>query len=450
MPSRSYPRIGHWVEWIYVIDLDQNVFHITNKNDSEEFAIGGSPDFRLDHIPRWFFGPEWAPADLDREGPNPLMTGSSLNVPIEYWADYLLDIPAPKPELLELFRSFSPQPAPVLSVPPAAHVPAWRRLQLQLLHKLAKFFLRSFHDTCSSRKRSPFVLQQLAYAVLGLTRGAAMIKFRSTNTPHKRLHRSPRWGTQTPNWEPPSTDSYWLSGVLILLDENIHCSAAQPTAIARAVQLACPTHDSPDAVAVIFSVRCIIIVNIHQTPQGPEVSHSVDLPLLDFGNLDGAPGREYLELTKDVKCDTPGTQALMDLFSARFPVPRRPLSRPRTLPTEICEQIFRCADYTSQCALEQSCLLFREIAGQYPRIGEWTLIKCIGDDDFVGFQGSSQSEHVVQLEDLFVDPKTIGKDRGLKGESSGCEVGIWGDGVGFLLNVPLLVVQEVDVSGDVA
>lgn len=452
MPSRSYPRIGNWVEWIYVIDLDQNVFHLAGKNDGRENSVqGGSPDFRLDHIPRWFFGPEWATADLDRESPNPLMTGSALNVPVEYWADYVRDIPVPKPELLQLYRKFSPQPVPVFSIPPAAHLPAWRRLQLQLLQKLAKYFLRSFHDACSFRNRSPFVLRQLAHAVLGLTRGAATMKFHSTNTPHKRLHRNIRWGIQTPNWEPPSTDSYWLSGVLILLDENIRHSAARPAAIVRAVQLACPTHDSPDAVAVIFSIRWIVIVNIHQTPQGPKVSHSGDLPLFDFGNLNGAPGREYLDLMEDVECDTLGIQALMDLFSARPPVLRPPACHPRNLPTEICEQIFRCADPTSQCMLEQSCLLFREIARQYPRIGGWTLINCTGNDNFIGLQGSSQSKKVVQLEDLIIDPKTIEKDQVLKGESSGCEVGLWGDdGVKFRLNLPLLFIQEVKVSNNVA
>lgn len=439
MPSRSYPQGGHWAEWIYVIDLDQNVFHVTNSNSDAEFGNGGSPEFRLDHIPRWFFGQEWAPAHLDLRTPNPLLTGSALNVPVEYWADYLLGIPTPQPELLELFRSFSPQP--VLSIPPAAHVPAWRRLQLQLLHKLVKFFLRSFYDTLSSQKKSPFVLKQLAYAVLGLTQGPAAMKFHSTNTPHKRLYRNLRWGIQTPDWEPPSTDSYWLSGVLILLDENIYCRAAQPAAIARAVQLACPTHNSPDAVAVIFSVCCIIIVNIHQTPQGPEVSYSVNLSLLDFGNLNGASGKEYLELIRDVNCDTPGIQALLNLFSARSLVSRLPLSRPRNLPTEICEQIFRCADTTSQYALEQSCSLFRGIAGQYPQVGEWMLMKCVGEDNFVGFHRSSQTKHVVQLDDLFADSETIG-------EFNGCEVHLWGDGMRFQLNVPLLVVQEVEV-GDV-
>lgn len=264
------------------------------------------------------------------------------------------------------------------------------------------------------------------------------MKFRRSNPPHKTRVRlgNIRDRSQTPNWEPPDADNYWLGDVLIVLDEYIRFRDGQPTAmtkssIAKAAQLAGAVND---AVAVIFSVHSIVIVNIHQTPQRTEVSHSTALPLLGFGSVTDAFDTACMNKLKMVMYATPGIVTLLDLFSSRPPALPRPVcgSLPGNLPNEICQQIFRYADPTTQCALERSCGLFRDMATEYPRIGEWTLLKCSGDRRFVPFRSSTQSLYLVELGAMAEHP--------LGGMF---QVGLWGDSAKFQPNMPLLTVKDV-------
>lgn len=442
MPCRKSPRIDLWIQWIYVIDLDQNVFRVSHRNQLGGPEQSGTQYFRLANIPRWLFERDMVSGyEPERRAGNDIMAASEANVPAEHWAYDPRDVTVPEPALLELYQNFLVQPLPVFSVPPAAHIPTWRRLQLQLLKQFVEYFLPSFRDVSWPRKSSPFVFRQLAYAVLLFTRSTRM-KFRHLDSPHQiycRIgNRSER--SQTPSWEPPNTDNYWLDGVLIVLDEYISFTNGQPTAmtkttIAKAVQLA---GTMCDTVAVIFSVHSIVVVNIHQTPQGPEVSHSKDLPLLGFGSFD----KKCMKGLKKVMYATPGIVALLDLFSSRPLEP--PLSaretRPWNMPNEICQQIFRCADPTTQCALERSCGVFRDIAIEYPRIGEWTLLKCSEGTGFVAFRGSTQSQYYVALGAMPQGPQGAIREYPLKGE--GFEVGLWGDGAKFELNMLPLTVTE--------
>lgn len=438
MPSRICPRIDLWIEWIYVIDLDQNVFRVINRNHCRDQERCGIQYFRLDNIPRWLFevssvshyNPKLMMADN-------IMAASKVNVPSEYWSHDPRDVAVPNPELLGLYDNFSVQSVPVFSIPPAEHAPTWRSLQLQLLGQFVEHFLASFHDISRPRTSSPFIFRQLAYAVLSFTRSTGM-KFRPSNPPHQTRVQpgNIRNRSQTPSWEPPDADNYWLGDVLIVLDEYIRFRNGQPiamtkTTISKAVKLAGTVND---AVAVIFSVHFIVVVNIHQTPQGPEVSHSTALPLWGFDSEINAFNTACINSLKKVMYATPGIVALLDLFSSRPPVPPRSarVSQPWNLPNEICQQILRYADPTTQCALERSCGLFRDMATEYPRIGEWTLLKCSGDRRFVAFRSSTQSRYLVELGALAEHP--------LDGVF---EVGLWGDDAKFQPNMPLLTVKDV-------
>lgn len=437
MPSRSCPRLELPTEWVYVIDLDQNVLRVCMRDDPSDWTSYETQFFGLDSIPKWIFERNEVGNNSNQQK---IYNVSSImemfqfqNVPTWYQAPDLLKVPASKPELLEYHQSFLPQP--VYSVPPAAHIPACRRLQLQLLQQLIEYFLRSMEDVCPSRKRSTFVFRQLAYAILCLTRGSTGMKFRQTNTAHKLFFGNINDGIRTPTWEPPSTNSYWLGDVLIVLDEYIYCKSVRPAAIAKVVQLACAKHPASDVMAVIFSIHRIIIVRIHQTPLGPEVSHSNALSLL--GNVTTAFTTKKMAILRGIMYTTPGIVALLDLFASRPPQhpPSAIVSRPYNLPTEICEQIFRGADSATQCALELSCRLFRDIAIQNPRIGRWTFLKCSGDRNFAAVHGLSETRYVVKVEPM---PYI-----GIEPQNSGFEVGFWGNGVRVQLNMPLLVVTEV-------
>lgn len=403
--------------------------------------------FRLDNIPRWLFrlDPVWTDK-TEQETVFPVMIASRAVIPAEYLADYIRQIPQPKPELLELYQGFSTHIRSVCSVSSGSDASAWRRIQLQLLKQFLQYFEHSIYDTCPSRKSSPFVLRQVAYAILSLTRTAG-IGFNMTNARHKVYFGNVQYGVKTPSWEPPNADSYWLGDVLIVLDEHIYFHDGQPApitkaAIANAVQLAGTTKTSPDTVAIVFSTSSIIIINIHQTPDGLEVTHSGSLPLLEIGDRANSLGTVTMLSLRPVQYATPTIEALMDLFSFRamVPSPSTHVLRPGNLPTEICDQIFRYADLTTQYELEKSCREFRNIARQYPQIGEWTLLGCTGDNEFVARRSSTQSKHVVKLVALgrisitSLWPSVT---------SGGFEVGLWGEREKFILNMPLVNVVEV-------
>lgn len=200
----------------------------------------------------------------------------------------------------------------------------------------------------------------------------------------------------------------------------------------------------PEVHAVIFCIYCIIIVRVRQTPEGPQVSHTYNLPLLCFGPVNDALGSTDMEILRGMLYRSPGIETLMDLFascSSPFPPPLE--SCPANLPTELTQHIFRCADPNTESALEASCRLFRDIAAEYPRIGEWTLLKCTGPKDFTAFRSSTQSQHVARLKPM--NGRYDLSSTGLRGD--GFEVGLWDGGARIQLNLPLFWVEEVVVAG---
>ncbi|KAL0635205.1 hypothetical protein Q9L58_005851 [Maublancomyces gigas] len=445
LPSRHLPQHLLPLQWIYVIDLDQNVFRIYGENHCV-VSDRGVQYFRLDNIPRWLFGLDPVPAaGKDDRIMHPVMTATTATVPVKHWANILHQIPCQiltvKPELLELYRSFSTDKYPLFSVPPGPNIPTWKSLQLQLLHQLLEFFRYSLVDIHLSSRCSNFVRRQLSYAILSHMRHTGM-KFNNTDVSYKMYFGHISSEVRTPSWEPPTTDSYWLGDVLILLTEQIYFYHGQPTTstqaeIARVVQLA-TTQSSLDTVAVLFAVSRIVIVNIHHTPHGLQVSHSHCLPLVDISDPATGFGTDIRRLTT-TRCGSPGIEALMNLFSSRpqFLPSAIPVARPGNLPIELCEQIFRYADHEVQFKLERTCGVFRYIATLYPRIGEWTLVRCTGDNNFVARRGSSQSMHEVRIDGVW---KVRGRNTAGR---SGFEVGLCGAGEMLKLNVPLLNVVEV-------
>lgn len=422
--------------WVYVIDLDQNVFRVEGCGEGYEIK---TQYFHLDNIPRSLFVMNEAGGEVpeDQIGIFPVMTASKDTIPAHHWADTHCTT-KPNPELLVLYQTLKPEQT--LSIQPAAHVPVTRRLQLQMISAFVEYFLRSFQDTFPSPTHSHFVDRQLSYAILCMARGAAM-KFNSTSTPYKLVLGKVDWRIRTPTWEPPATDNYWLGGILIVIVEDIYCHSAFPAAIAKAVSLA-PT--TSDTTAVLFSVHSIIVVQIHPTEQGPEVSYSKTLPLFNIDAEEDPFSKEMLEALEDLGFKTPGMLALLDLFSARAPAPPSPQVWPFDLPTEICEMIFRCAEPDVQCALEQTCRLFRVIATQYPRIGEYILIKCSGEDEFIAYHGSSNSLKTVGLIELPMDLKMLREDPDNKHGVSGFEVGLWGVAEKVKLDIMLVSVEDED------
>lgn len=354
-----------FLEWIYLVDLDLDVFRVSDIDNDDPLNPGawGTQFFRLDNIPRHLFSYKLE---------NRVMSES---MPAEYLAKHLDDVPDPDPVLLALYDSLAPPPEATLSLPSGDRISSWHRLQLDLIREFVLYFAYSFRDSCPSRLSSPFVFRQMAYAVLCLTSRAGM-KFHPTTAKYLLEADEVEYMLHTPTWEPPDTDTYWLGDVLIVLDEHLSVDTLDEythPSIARAIQLAPATPTT----AVIFSVQALMLVQI--TP-GERITHTMALPLLplDPSMLSFTP--EALLSLEAVKYATPGVLALLDLFNTHPRIPRFAPVSPARLPTELCRMVFHAADGATQDALEASCRLFRSIAGEYPRVDGCPVYKWGPDD----------------------------------------------------------------------
>ncbi|KAL0634972.1 hypothetical protein Q9L58_006090 [Maublancomyces gigas] len=144
MPSRVCPINFTFMEWIYVIDLELNVFRISTYDNDTPLEPGRyrTQYFRLDNIPRDLFEPEAVAAT----GLTYLIMSGI--VAAEHSVDCLSEIPAPDPVLLELYQSFSPAPTPSFALPSGDRKSHWCKLQLGLLGEFVKYFVYSFRDSC--------------------------------------------------------------------------------------------------------------------------------------------------------------------------------------------------------------------------------------------------------------------------------------------------------------
>lgn len=115
----------------------------------------------------------WSRSAKVGNGGYPVITASLADLPDEYWANYLSELPEPTPELLDSYQSLSP--TRTFLVPHTADLPAWRRVQTYLLVQMIEYVLRSVRP---SPKSSPFIIRKLACAVLYLLPSTARRKYR--------------------------------------------------------------------------------------------------------------------------------------------------------------------------------------------------------------------------------------------------------------------------------
>ncbi|KAL0636381.1 hypothetical protein Q9L58_004631 [Maublancomyces gigas] len=232
MPCRLCPKLYLYIEWIYFIDLDQNVFRVYARDDPYTGLLRNSV---------------FSPRQHSSIAVYPTIMTSPKTLPGEHWANYLREISTPDPMALELYQTISLGLEDWVPIP--AHVPTWRRLQAQLLEQF--------------------------------------------------------------------------------VDTSIHNKKSQPSptiqaAIAKAVRLASAADSSSDVTAVIFSICCIVIVNIKLSPHGPEAPHSPNIPLFSFRDVDDAFASEDMRILRETQYLTLGVRILLDVFSAHPVHPKFP------------------------------------------------------------------------------------------------------------------------------
>lgn len=380
MPSRRC-YANNVPVWIYVIDLDLNIFRVNYR------AGYGVPEhgqrliryFRLDNIPRAFFRHAHANSGYG------IM---STSVPLEHFNNHLFVVPPPNPALLALYESYSPPPAATFSVPAGPRTSSWHKVQLLVLRHFVDFFAYSFRDACPSPTSSPFVFQQLAYAILSITSTAGLKFYRTTS-----LGTLDPW-FRTPYWEPPASETYHLGKVVVVLNPHLRpgeISESTRVSIARAVE-----HSSElPSVAVVFSVHAVVIVNIdhHGT-----ITHTPTLPLFTLDDAHEPFGAPALAALAEIGYASPGVLALLDLFEGHPRVTSVMGAVPQALPTELWRLVFRRADEQTQAALEATCRFFRVLAGEYPRIGGGTVVAW-RKGQFVWVGGMEETECMVDVKE---------------------------------------------------
>lgn len=294
----------------------------------------------------------------------------SDSIPRKHIADHLMEIPAPCPTLLALYASISPAPTPTFSLTSTGRSPAWHNFHLRLLSVFVPYFTHSFRDAVPSCTSSPYVFRQLAYATLSLT-----------STPGLKFHLVPFMSTglrtRTPSWEPPTTDTYWLGDVLIVLNPHIVTiasgapSASTQASIALGSELASVT----PTIAVLFSLHAIMLVHI--APEG--ITHTPVLPLFAV-QAAGPPFSDgALQALDTVGYATPGVIALLDLFAAHPRVRYVAGGEPGLLPTELWRAVVMFADEEVHLALEGTCRFFRELVREFPSVWGNTFVAWEGE-----------------------------------------------------------------------
>lgn len=392
--------------WIYVIDLDLDVFRVCYRARDAPPAPGhrDTQYFRLDNIPRELFQYQMVSLGYSIMG---------VDVPPEYCANHLSDAPPPNTTLLALYASFSPPPAATFSVPVRPRRFSWHNVQLLLVKHFVDTFAYSCRDACPSPTSSPFVFQQIAYAILSITSTVGLKFYRRTSL-----------GTvdpvlRTPCWEPSNTDIYYLGDVLIVLDW--HLRAGEPSgnthaSIARAVQVATEL----PRVAVVFSMHAVVVVNI---AIGGIITHTPVLPLFTLDDAHEPFDSLAMAALTEIGYATPGILALLDLFTVYPRVTSGIGAVPPALPTEVWRMVFRRADEKTQAVLEECCRFFRVLAGENPRIGGGTVVSW-REQGFLWVGAKDDTECVVNMMEME------------KGEE-GWDVVVWGEEM-FRLGMPTM------------
>lgn len=356
IPSRRCPTTLVAV-WIYVIDLDLDVLRVTYRSHDAPPGPGqrDTQYYPLDNIPRVFFG--FGPVHA---GYN-IMSAFAES---DNCAKSLSEVPAPNPALLALYASFSPPPAATFSVPPGPRTSAWHKIQLLLLRHFVDYYAYSFRDACPSPTSSPFVFQQIAYAILSIT-----------STPGLKFYRTTSLGTidpifRTPYWEPPNSEIYHLGDVLIVLNAHLRSGALTPSTHAS-IALAVERTSALPSVAVVFSVHAVVVVRISGDGR---IRHTPALPLFALDDAVPPLSDAALAALADIGYASPGVLALLDLFVAHPRVTSIMGAVPTALPTELWRLVFRRADEQTQAALEACCRFSRVLAGENPRVGGGTVV----------------------------------------------------------------------------
>lgn len=426
-PTSDEPHGDLHLEWVYIVDLDNDSFIIRN-------GSGCRREFKLQNLPCSVFEEHG-----DKQQP--------FIMPVALKHLYTAPVLDHNSDDLARFTKFAPHrltvEAPEESHFEAGHVlDPWKPLSQLFLEQFLERYITFFKELnapenttvfastgLSSKSYQVYQYKQLAYGILNLCDAAGRIKFRRRRLPH------PSCGTaDPPTWDPPEKNILWISDVLVILEARLAVEEFLHAAIGKAIDLIRRSRVRTDGIhgkAVIFSIQGLVIVDIKYSDNntnGPVITYSDTLRVITpseckwyrcFGGMRAEP--------------TPGLAALIDIFARQS----ESYSLPARLPNEICTQIYNLCDLATRKSMAESCRAFRALVNAYPQIDSWNLLHTWnhGNVGFVARRGLGLAKSVVSLE-----PCKFG--------STGFQMGFFRGGHTIELDLPWLkVVKQQQQEG---
>lgn len=429
-PCTEEPQGDLYLEWVYIVDLDNSCFTMRS-------GSGWSRQFKLGNLPYHLFERGHSDEEI-------------LVMPVSLQQMYTATAPMVGYDVVQLdrFAKFAPRQTTVEVSQEESHfttslkLDSWKPLSQLLLEKFLERYITTIKELAKPKSQAilkstgldgytdtTYRFKQIAYGILSLCDSPGRIRFRkgtcSYHAPQK--NGEPR----NPDWEAPISPNIWIGEVLVILEPRITVQEFLYAAIGKAIDMigrsrvkACGTSRT----AVIFSIQSLVIVTIKDGNGGePDITYSQSLPVITpsdcnwyrcFGGLRSEP--------------TPGLAALLDVFARQ----RESYSLPAGLPFELCAEIYKLSNLATRKSLTESCRAFRAIETANPHIGEWELFHTWnhGSVWFVAARGQGLARSVLDLKEC---------DFGM----TGFRVGVFRGGHVIDLDLPWLEVVKKQQEG---
>ncbi|KAL8825489.1 MAG: hypothetical protein Q9191_004387 [Dirinaria sp. TL-2023a] len=292
-PSWMVPLNDIWIEWVYILDLDREIFSVNN-----------GAHFKLDRIPHV----DWIAALADGG------LGDKIALPGLVREDAIANLVAdPRStcggatthlEALTIAQSRGPIHR-LVKPRDLVHIP-WRRRHGPLLRSHLYFFWlsglkESLAATLLQWSPQDLPFREIAFAMLCLALGGKYLTVIST----ANLDANSTFGFWDPGSESsnglefvsvlatgahvrgatpgtsPEGVTYWLENVLVVLATQLYRSGAVKEEISRVVKYCHDNNPNECVDAVLMSIEHAVL--IHVIPN-EEVQHSALLPLIDIPN----------------------------------------------------------------------------------------------------------------------------------------------------------------------
>lgn len=426
-PTRIEPQGDHYIEWVYIVDLDNDCFIICD-------GTGCRREFKLQNLPYFLF-------EEDRGEQETFI----MPIALKHLYNTTLALGYDTTDFAR-FTAFSPRRVTV-QVPEESHFKAGARLdpwkplsQLfleQFLERYITFFkalatpenLAIFASTgLDGKTAAAYQFKQLAYGILNLCDAAGRIMFRK-----RRYLKKFRDTARPPRWECSNRNTLWIGDILVILEPRIAVEEFLHAAIGKAIDLVRRSRVRTDGIhgrAVIFSIPALVVVDIKYSDDntnGPVITYSQTLGVITPSEC------AWYRCFGGIRANPPaGLAVLIDIFareSESYLLPAR-------LPIEISTQIYNLCDLRTRKSMGESCRAFRALVKAYPRIDNLDLLHTWnhGNVGFVARSGPTLTKCVVSLENC-------------SSGNTGFEMGLFRGGHRIDLDLPYLRVVKQRQEG---